>query len=142
MLVVHAPRRLKVGLAGFAFQHPIAREAAHLDIVENALHLGFRLRRDDARAGLIFAKLGRVRNRVVHVGDAALVDQIDDELHFVQTFEVGHLRRVACFDQRFKAGTNEFDEATAQHGLLAEEIGLALFLEGRLDDARTPAPDG
>jgi hypothetical protein len=41
--------------------------------------------------GDVLAVLGRVRDRVVHVGDAALVDEVDDQLHLVQALEIGHL---------------------------------------------------
>ena len=53
---------------------------------------------DDLRPGHVLAVLGVVRDRVVHVGDAALVHQVDDQLQLVQALEVGHLRRVAGFD--------------------------------------------
>ena len=82
-----------------------------------------------------------LRDRVVHVGDAALVDQVDDQLHLVQALEIGHLRRVAGLDQRLVAGLDQLDQAAAQHGLLAEQVGLAFFLEGGLDDAGAAAAD-
>ncbi len=84
--------------------------------------------------GDVFAIFGGVRDRVVHVGDAALVDQVDDQLHFVQALEIGHFRRVAGFHQRLEAGADQLDEAAAKRGLLAEQTGLALFLEGGLDE--------
>jgi hypothetical protein len=90
--------------------------------------------------GDVFAVLGGVGDRVVHVGDAALVDQVDDQLHLVQALEIGHFRGIAGFDQRLVAGLDELDEAAAEHHLLAEEVGFALLLEGRLDDARARPP--
>ena len=110
--------------------------------VEHLLHLGLGVRGDDARAGHVFAVLGGVGDRVVHVGDAALIDEVDDELHLVQALEIGHLGRISGLDQRLEAGADELDEAAAEHDLLAEEIGLALFLEGRLDDAGAAAAIG
>ena len=92
--------------------------------------------------GHVLAVLGGVGDRVVHVGDAALVDQVDDQLHLVQALEVGHLRRVAGLHQRLEAGADQLDQAAAQHGLLAEQVGLALLPEGGLDDARAAAADG
>ena len=44
MLIVQAPRRLEVRLTSLALEHPITREAAGLNIGENALHLERRLR--------------------------------------------------------------------------------------------------
>jgi osmoprotectant transport system permease protein len=95
--------RLERGLVDLVLQHPVAGELAGLDVVEHALHLGLGLRGDDARAGDVFAVFGGVGDRVVHVGDAAFIDQVDDQLHFVQALEIGHLRRVAGFHQRLEA---------------------------------------
>src|SRR5690606_29252458 len=123
------------------FLHPLGRELAGLDVVEDALHLGLGLGGDDARARHILAPLGGVGDRVVHVGDAALVDQVHDQLHFVQALEIGHFGSIAGFHQRLETGADEFDQTAAEHGLLTEQIGLALFLEDRLDDAGTAAAD-
>ena len=35
---------------------------------------------------------GRRADGIPHVGNAALIDQIDDQFHFMQTLEIGHLR--------------------------------------------------
>ncbi len=51
----------------------------------------------------------------------------------MQALEVGHLRRITGFNQRFIAGPDQLDETAAQHDLFAEQVRLALFLEGRLD---------
>ncbi len=89
----------------------------------------------------VLAPFGGVGDRVVHVGDAAFVDEVDDQLHFVQALEIGHFGRIAGFDQGFEAGADQFDEAAAQHHLFTEQVGLALFLEGGFDDAGTAAAD-
>src|SRR4051812_10252587 len=125
------PRRLERGLVDAVLEHPVAGELARLDVGQHPLHLGLGLGRDDARPGDVLAVLGGVRDRVVHVGDAALVDEVDDQLHLVQALEIRHLGRVAGLDERLVAGLDEFDEAAAEHGLLAEEVGLALLLEAR-----------
>jgi hypothetical protein len=139
--VVHAADALEAGHARPYSCIQSRGELAGLDVVQHALHLGLGLGGDDARAGDILAPLGGVGDRVVHVGDAALIDQVDDQLHFVQALEIGHLRRVAGFDQRLEAGADQLDQAAAEHDLLAEQIGLAFFLEVGLDDARTAAAD-
>src|SRR5690606_2184820 len=51
-------------------------------------------------------------------------------------------RRVTGFDQRLKAGADQLNQAAAENRLLTEEVGLALFLEGRLDNAGATAADG
>jgi hypothetical protein len=118
---------LKRACAGLAFLHPVGGELAGLDVFQNALHLRLGFGGDDARAGDILAPLGGVGDRVVHVGDAAFIDQVDDQLHFVQALEIGHFRRVAGFDQRFETGADQFDQAAAENNLLAEQVGFALF---------------
>src|SRR5690606_39129306 len=79
---------------------------------------------------------------VVHVGDAAFVDQVDDELELVQALEVSHFGRVAGFDQSVETCLDELDRTTAQNGLLAEQVSFGFFAEGGLDDAGTAAADG
>ena len=91
--------------------------------------------------GHVLAVLGVVRDRVVHVADAALVHQIDDQLEFVQALEVRHLRRVTGLDEHLEPGLHQFHAAAAEHRLFAEEIGLGLFLEGRHDHAGLAAAD-
>ena len=59
----------------------------------------------------------------------------------MQALEVGHLRVVARLDERLEAGLDERARAAAEHGLLAEEVGLGLVLERRLDDAAAGAAD-
>src|SRR3546814_7839849 len=49
-------------------------------------------------------------------------------LHFVQAFEIGHFRRIARLDEGFEPGGDQGREAAAEHHLLAEQVGLALFL--------------
>ena len=96
---------------------------------------------DDARAARHLAVLRGVGDRVVHRRDAALVDEVDDQLHLVQRLEVRRLGLVAGLDQRLVAVADELDETAAQHDLLAEEVGLGLFLERRVEHAGTGAAD-
>ena len=44
-----------------------------------------------------------------------------------KTFEIGHFRRVAGFDQSLEPLRIEFHETAAERHLLAEKIGLAFF---------------
>ena len=59
----------------------------------------------------------------------------------MQALEIGHLRCVAGLDKGLEAAADQLDQATAKHDLLAEQVGLAFLLEGRLDDARASAAD-
>jgi hypothetical protein len=76
-----------------------------------------------------------VAHRVTHVVEAALVHQVDDQLQLVHALEVGDLRLVARLDEGLEPGLDERADAAAQHGLLAEQVGLGLLGERRLDDA-------
>ena len=89
----------------------------------------------------VVAPLGGVGDGVAHVGQAAAIDQVDDELELVQDFEVGALGLIAGLDQRLVARLDERADAAAKHGLLAEEIGLGLFLEGGLEHPGAGAAD-
>src|SRR5699024_7287233 len=125
-----------------AFQDEHLGVFAGLDALEGIAHGFTRLLVDDLGAGHVLAVLGVVRDRVVHVGDAAFIDQIDDQLEFVQALEVGHFRGVAGFDQGFVTHLDQRERTAAQHGLFAEQVGVGFFLEVGLDDAGLAATVG
>ena len=56
-------------------------------------------------------------------------------------FEVGALGLIAGFDQGFIARLDERADAAAEHGLLAEEVGLGLFFERGLEHSGARAAD-
>ena len=119
------------------FQHPVAGKATRLNVLKNPFHLGLCFRRDDPWARDIFAKFSRVGNRVVHVRDATLIDEIDNQLHLVQTLKIGHFRRIASFNKCLVTCLDQFDKTATQDSLLTEEIRLTLFLKRCFDDTRT-----
>ena len=96
---------------------------------------------DDAGAGYVVAPLGCVGDGVAHVLEAAAIHQVDDELEFVEDFEVGELGLVACFDEGLEACFDECAGAAAEDSLFAEEVGFGLFGEGGLEDAGAGAAD-
>ena len=59
----------------------------------------------------------------------------------MQALEVGDLGLVSGVDQRLEAGLDERADAAAEHGLLAEEVRLRLFLERRHEHARARRAD-
>ena len=122
-------------------QHPFLGKLAVLNLFQDALHLLLRLVRNDPRPARDIAVFRRRADRVAHVRDAALVDQVHDQLHFVQTLEVGHLGRIPRFNERLVAGLDQRRQPAAEHHLLAEEIGLRFLAEVRLDDAGPSAAD-
>src|SRR5688572_20362599 len=91
------------GRTGAVLEDEVARVLARLDALQAVPHRLPRLRADHLRAGLVLAEFRVVGDRVVHVGDAALVDQVHDEFRLVQALEVGHLGSVAGLGQRLVA---------------------------------------
>src|SRR3954464_8264762 len=137
----HAPARQQHRRPGTVLEDELLGVFARLDAVQDLLHALARALVDHLGAGNVFAVFGVVRDRVVHRADAALVHQVDDELQLMQALEIRHLGRIAGLDQRVEARLHQLDAAAAEHRLLAEEIGLGLFLEVGLDDAGLAAAD-
>ncbi len=117
------------------------REGAILDLFEEFLHGLLGLGGDDAWAGDIVAPLGCVGDGVTHVGEAAAVHEVDDELELVEDFEVGEFRLIAGLGEGLEACLDEGGGASAEDGLLAEEVCLGLFGKGGLEDSGAGAAD-
>ena len=133
-------RRCELGAAGVVLGDPLLREAAALDVGQDVPHrlldaLGH------ARAAHVVAVLGRVADAEAHVVEAAAVHQVDDELELVHRLEVGQLGLVAGLHERLEGGLDEGRDAAAEERLLAEEVGLGLLGEGRLEDAGAGAAE-
>src|SRR5580704_12153971 len=114
--------RQELVAAGFVFLHPLLSEIAGLDFFEDLLHLGASLIVDDARAARIIAILGRVGHGIAHVAETAFIDEIDDELQFMQALEIGDLGGIASFYESLETGADQLGRSTAEYGLLAEQI--------------------
>src|ERR1700734_3462856 len=98
--------------------NPLARELALLDFAEDLLHLPLGRLVHDARTAGEISILGRLADEAMHLGDAALMQQVDDELELVQAFIIGHRRLIAGLDQRLVTLDHELGGAPAEHGLL------------------------
>ena len=142
MVVAFGAHGLKGRLVGLVLQHPVLDEFARLNVVQHCLHGFLAGGVDHARARHVLAILSRVRHGVVHVGDAALIDEVDDQLHLMDALEISHLRRVAGFDQCLVTIAHQLDQAPTQNRLLTEEIGLAFLTERGLDDAGPATANG
>src|SRR4030088_48666 len=129
------------GPSGLVLEDPGPGEGAILDLAKDLPHLIANRRADHPRPADVVAELGRVADAVAHVAHAALVHQVDDQLHLMQALEVGQLGLVARLDQGLEAGLDQRGEPTTEHRLLAEEIGLGLLFEGRLEHAGHGRPD-
>ena len=84
----------------------------------------------------VVAVLGGVADAEAHEVEPAAVHEVDDELELVHRLEVRELRLVAGLDERLEGGLDQRRDAAAQERLLAEQVGLGLLLERRLEDAR------
>src|SRR3954470_13796663 len=59
----------------------------------------------------------------------------------MQTFEVGHLRLIPSFDQRFITSLNQCRESAAENRLFAEQVRFGFFFESSFDHTRAGAAD-
>src|SRR5699024_11155363 len=130
------------GTAVLILGDPLAGEGAVLDVGQHGLHvfLGLLVGQHPG-TGHIFAVLGGVGGGVVHGSHAALVDQVDDELHLVDALEVGVLGLVTGLHQGLEAALHQIHYAAAQHSLLTEQVGLGLVVEGSLHHTGAGAAD-
>ena len=141
MVPVGLAHPVEVGPAGPVLRQPFPGERPVLDLVEDPLHLRAGLVGDDPGPPGVVAVLGGVADRVAHELHPAPVHQVDDQLELVQALEVRHLRAVAGGGQGLEARLHQRRDAAAEHRLLAEQVGLGLLAEGRLDDARAGTAD-
>src|SRR5579864_7562247 len=116
---------------------PFLGEAAVLDLRQHLSHLLANVVVDHPRPGDVVPVLRGVGDRVAHEAETAAVHQVDDQLHLVEHLEVGDLGLIAGLDEGFEPGLDQRADPAAEHGLLAEEIGLGLFLERGLHDSRS-----
>src|SRR3954470_15416935 len=129
------PRAVLVegGLPTVHLRDPVAGKGAVPDRAECGAHVLAHVLVHDPRPDGVGAVLGGVGDREVHALDAAFEDQVGDQLQLVQALVVGDLGLVAGLDQRLEPELNQLRDAAAEHGLLAEEVGLRLLGERRLD---------
>src|SRR5712664_2970053 len=124
VLLLALARGQEVRTALFIFCDPGFCETAVSNLREDFAHLVARLLGDDARPGGIIALLGSIADGVTHVAEAAAVNQVNDKLEFVETFEVSNLRLVTGFRQCFKPRLDQFTHTAAENRLLAKEISF------------------
>src|SRR5579859_5768344 len=127
MLLLPLPRGQEARATLLVFLDPGLGKGAVADFGENPAHLLARLFGDDAWPGPIIALLGGVADGVAHVAQATAIDQIDDELEFVETLEIRNLWLITGFRERLEASFDQFTYTTAQNCLFTEEICFGLF---------------
>ena len=134
-------RRLKRGRPSSFLGDPLAGEAAVLDVGEDLLHVFLDALVDDDRAARVVAVFGGVADGVAHVLETALVEQVNYQLELVHALEVGGLGLVSGLDERLEGALDQLRDAAAEDGLLAEQVGLGLFLEGGFQNSGARATD-
>ena len=141
MLRTGLAQRLEPAAPAPGLGDPLPCEAAGLDVGQDALHRGAHFRRHDLRTAGVIAVFCGVADRVPHELHPAAIHQVHDQLQLVHALEVGDLRCVPCGRERLETGLDQRGNAAAQDGLLAEQIGLRLLAERRLEHARAGAAD-
>ena len=126
-------------VARLIFSNPIFGKFAGLNVFEGGLHAFLDARVDDFRTNGDVAPLGGFRDGEAHAVNAGLVDEIHNELEFVQALEVSHFGLVARFHQHFVPCLNQCGGAAAENRLLAEQVRFRFLAEGGLDDAGASA---
>src|SRR5215213_9502659 len=129
------PERLELRRTGVLILNEALSERAALDVAEHALHVLFDTGVDDPRPGDVIAVLSGIGNAPAHLGNAAFIHQVDDQLELVKALEIRHFRLVAGFGERLETRRHQCRNAAAQNRLLAEQIGLGLLGERGLDAA-------
>src|SRR5580658_1706860 len=136
MLLLFLAYRIELMPAALILRNPFARELATLNVGQRLLHRRPRGIAHNLLAARQIAIFRRVRNGIPHPAQPAFVNQIDDQLHFMQALEISNLRRVPGLDQRLESLLNQRRQPAAQHRLLAEQVALSFFLESSLQHSR------
>src|SRR6266542_5740725 len=118
---------------GFHLPNKFACKFSGTNVAQRGSHVLLHCLIDNLWTDGQFAPFGGIRNQSAHSGESCLMDKINNELEFVQTFEIGELGRIASANKGVEAGTNERARAAAEHGLLAKQIGLSLLAKSRFE---------
>lgn len=128
-------------LATLCLGNPILGELAGLDVLEGGLHPLLDGSIDNLGPDYNITILGGLGDGETHAANSRLVDHVNDELQLVEHFEIGHLGLVSGLDESLESGLNKCRGTAAKHGLLAEEIGLGLFLEAGFENTAAGSAD-
>ena len=121
--------------------NPVACELAFLYFGKHFLHFGFHVICDKTFADFVIAVFRGIGNGITHRVEAALVNKVDDEFHFVNALEVCVTGIVTRFDKRFETCFHKRGNAAAKHALFAEQVGFGFALERGFEHARTRSAD-
>ena len=103
-----------------------------LDIGQDLLHCFLGIFGNDLRTCDVIAVFSGVGNRISHACETGLIDQVNNQFHFMNALEVCVSRIIASFYQSFETSLHQCAYAAAQNCLLAEQVCLCLGTEGSL----------
>src|SRR5579885_926180 len=87
-----------------------------LDATENSSQVVFCALVHNFRTTKGRSEFSRIRDRQPHSVDTALEQKVGNQFDFLQARDICKLRLVAGFDQRIKAGFDQFGQSAAQDG--------------------------
>ena len=131
----------KIAAAFLVFFNPFARKAAVLNARQDFFHGSARGICHHLRATSKIAIFGGIGDGIAHPRQATLIDEIDNQFHFMQTLEVGDLGLITGLHESVEASFDELADAATQNGLLAEQIGFRFFREGSFQYAGARAAE-
>ena len=112
-----------------------------LNIGKDLLHGLFGIFCDDLGTCDIIAVFRCIGDRIPHTWKTGLVDQINDQFHFMDTFKVSVSGIISGFHQCFKACLHQCAYTAAEYCLLSEQVGFRLGTEGSFQHACSGAAD-
>ena len=127
--------------SGAAFTDPFPGKLAVTNFFQDRLHRFFGSGIYDARASGNVTIFCSFRDGEAHARDSRLVNEVNDQLQFMENLEVGDFRLISCFQKNFEPGLDQSGGASAKNGLLAEEIGFGFFLKCGLEQSRACGSD-
>src|SRR5699024_7090297 len=127
VIVVGSTQVFQFLVAAFNVGQQTLGEGAVLNIRQDVLHALLGSSVDNAWAGDVATELSGVRDRVVHVANAALEHEVNNQLELVQNLEVGHFWLVASFGQNLETSLNQFLGSRSEE----RRVGKACKLQRR-----------
>src|SRR5258708_36663277 len=102
--------------AGLVLVGPFTGEGSGLNIGKDLLHRRASLVAYNLRSASQVAILGSVGNRIAHAIQAALINEINDELHLMDALEVRNLRLITFLHQRVETALHHRGRSAAKAG--------------------------
>ena len=125
------PHSLEVNLCTSIrhIQQEFLCERTILDVLQDLLHSLLGIFCDDLRASDIVAVFSSVGDGVTHTSKTALINQVNDQLHFVNAFKVSVSRVITSFAQGFKTSLHQSTNTAAENSLFTEQVGFSFCPE-------------